>query len=75
MTPEERLDAKVANEEIKLTANLLNALAGGTVLGGIITPIVVSKQFDSLWAGISSLVAIGLHASVRLVVYDLKPEE
>ena len=45
------------------------------MLGGIITPIVVNKQFDPLWAGISSLVAIGLHASARLVVYDIKPEE
>ncbi|WP_237479779.1 hypothetical protein [Lichenibacterium dinghuense] len=75
MTPEERLDAKVANEKAEILATLVNGVAGGTVLGGIITPIVVTKQLDLWWGGVSIGGAVLLHLIARLILHDLQLEE
>ena len=75
LTAEEKLDAKVANEGTKLLATLINTLGGGTLLGGIITPIVVYRQLDPWWAIFSLGGAAALHVLARVILFELKPEE
>ena len=37
-TPTEKLDAKVANEQLKLFASLLNTLAASALIGSLVAP-------------------------------------
>jgi hypothetical protein len=74
VTPEERLDVRWANETLKLSANLLNALAGASIVIGILTPLLGRGRIDP-WLFVFSLgFAAIFYLGAVAVLYDLKSE-
>ena len=71
----------VSNEQIKLTANLLNSLASGATIAGFLGPIAsalynLQLPASPYWLGyilLWTIVAIALHFAGRLKLKDLVP--
>ncbi|WMT85732.1 hypothetical protein NO932_12430 [Pelagibacterium sp. 26DY04] len=71
----------VRNERIKLTANFINALASGSVLVGLVTPLAgvalgtfaVRDAWNLVGFGLFGLVwALVLHSFARRILADLE---
>ena len=71
--------SKIADERIKLTANVLNAAASGIFLTGVIAPLVAAfygvpgpSQTSVGWIAVASAVwifaSLGLHLCARAVL-------
>jgi hypothetical protein len=69
-----RLAAKRTNESIKLSANLLNNLAVGVLVGGLIAPSSTGRDVSTTWLGLL-VVAFGLHLAGRLLLRGLQSED
>ena len=70
-----RRAAKRAKEALKLTATLLNNLAVGILVAGLISPSAAGRSLPIGWYGALICVAIGLHWGGRIVLRRLKSEE
>lgn len=74
MTPREELDAKIANERLKLFASLLNGLASAAVVGSLVAPLVGKAILDPFWSLLVACVGGLLHLIGHLVLDFLRPE-
>ncbi|RYC31859.1 hypothetical protein D3273_12095 [Lichenibacterium minor] len=75
MTPTEKLDAKVANEQLKLFANLLNTLAAPSLVGSLIAPTVAGALVNPYWSALVAGLGVLLHLFGWLVLGLFKPEQ
>ena len=77
MTPDQRrrLAAKRINEGIRLSGTLLNNLAVGLFVGGLIAPLAANRELPTPWYGTVGIGALALHTAARIVVRGLKSEE
>lgn len=77
LTPDQRrkLEAKRANESIRLSAGLLNNLAAGLFIGGLISPQANGRSLDVQWYVALVTVAGLLHLTGRLLLHTLKSED
>lgn len=77
LTPdqERRLNAKRLNEATKLSATLLNNLAVGSLITGLLAPTLTGRYLDPAWWFGVALTAFALHVSARILVSGLQSEE
>ena len=77
MTPDQqrRLAAKRTNEAIRLSANLLNNLSVGVLVGGLVAPNAAGRALDPLWYVSLITASIALHLCGRIVLRNLRSED
>lgn len=75
----EALEALVHNEQIKVRATLLNTVAAGFIVAGIITPIVTTSRDADHWSAapwilmpVWLILAAGLHYAAILNLARLR---
>lgn len=77
LTPdqERRLNAKRLNEATKLSGTLLNNLAVGGLITGLLAPTLTGRILDPVWWIAVAVTAGALHVSARITVSGLQSEE
>ena len=77
LTPdqERRLTAKRLNEATKLSGTLLNNLAVGSLITGLLAPALTGRYLDPAWWFAVAVTALALHVSARVTVSGLQSEE
>lgn len=75
MTPIEKLDARVANEQLKLFASLLNTLAASALIGSLVAPIVAGTIVNPFWSGLVAGLGVLLHCIGWSVLSLIKQEQ
>ena len=75
MTPIENLDAKVANEQLKLVASLLNTLAASALVGSLVAPAIAGSIVNPFWSALVAGLGVLLHLLAWLVLGFYKPEQ
>lgn len=77
LTPDQdrRLAAKRINEATKLSATLLNNLAVGSLITGLLAPALTGRYLDPAWWFAVAMTALALHVSARITVSGLQSEE
>lgn len=75
MTPIEKLDAKVANEQLKLFASLLNTLAASALVGSLVAPTISGVLATPFWSALVAGLGVLLHLFGCLVLGLFKPEQ
>lgn len=78
MTPEDierRRDARRNNEGVKLLATLLNNLAIGTFIAGVLTPSIAGRPLPVLGDAALVFVAVCLHIGAQIALRRLLKSE